>query len=388
MSQPAESIRPFLLDEFLRPIWKFLRYSGFQHGFLGPAEERRVFHILRCVSTTLIILSLFNLEIFELVVLVRVLPAWESSHAVIMNIYIWLCLIMPLAFLLQLYWRHGRVVEFLNDWKRLETSFHHRCHQSGTLRLVAVVKYFFLAWFLTAPSLCVFWNQWSPDASFFLSSVRILRDTFGVHFLAAVQAVWLYYVIALIWLSEIIPAFIFYHAGILIDNLTLELDDCSASILPANENPYRFLWKRYESIQRLVNRANQLFGATVNINYLCYICITCLCVYGIVKSDCDHVTRMTCLSILFWAVLRTVVCDWLFSYLHASCGRLQETVSTCLSDNWHFMSQEERDFLACFSMRLARGATVACPLNLLPMARPNLLLLSIFYAIYTIVILN
>ena len=45
------SMRPVLLDEMLGPLWKLLRFSGIQHGFLGAGDDRRPAYILRCLST-------------------------------------------------------------------------------------------------------------------------------------------------------------------------------------------------------------------------------------------------------------------------------------------------------------------------------------------------
>ena len=173
---------PFLLDDLLRPFWKCLRYIGFQHGFLGPMEERRVFYILRCVSTTLIILSIFNLGIFQLVGLLRNIQSKEISNAFVLHGISMSLFMMSLVFFLTLYWRHDNLIEFFQEWKHIEAPFHQCSNRNRTENLATFFKRvlkFVVSFFLPI----YFWNLTEPNLPIFFTSIGFLREIFGLHFL-------------------------------------------------------------------------------------------------------------------------------------------------------------------------------------------------------------
>ena len=382
---------PFLLDDFLRPIWKFLRYIGFQHGFLGPVEEWRVFYILRCLSTTLIILSFCNLGIFQLVGLLRNILNNQTSNPVVLHGVSISLFMMSMVFLLTLYWKHDRLVEFFQEWKQVEVSFDRCSNRNRTENLVTFLKRFLKLSVLSFP-LFYFWNLTEPDLSIFFTSIEMLREIFGLHFLSVYFTAVISYLFILMILSDMIPALIFYQAGCMIENLKQELDDCPAnftnSILPANENPYLFLWKKYESIEKLVDRANQLFGVIMLVSQFCYICLACLSIYSLTEESTYIFFLLNCFILIMNAILRTLGCNWLYSHLPLSCGELKKSVSVLLSEKWHLMSQDHQNYLSCFFNRLDGGELVARPLNLFSIDPSNVLSLLTFQISYTIVLLQ
>ena len=386
------STEPFLLDDFLRSIWKLLRRSGFQHGFLGPMEERRSFYILRCVSTTLIILSVCNLELFQVVILGRVILNTSSINDVVYNVFLSICFIMPVAFLLQLYCGHHGLIEFLRDWKRVETSFDHCRHRDRSGRIVAALRCLFMATVVPALFVMFLGNFIEPTQSFFFSSIPVLRHHFGLHLLAFINTFSYHYAVTLTLLSDMIPAFIFYQAGCMIENLQLEIDNYSAnwinSIHPANENPCRCLWKKYESIQKLVDSANQLFGLIMIVNQFCYICLACLSIYRLIEESIDSLAFPIFAACVIIAILRTLGCNWLYFHLPRSCAQFKKSVSALLSEKWHLMPQDHQIYLNCFYNRLNGGELAACPLNLFTIDRSNLLSLLTLHISYTIVLLQ
>ena len=385
------SNKPFLLDDFLRPIWKFLRYTGFQHGFLGPMEEWRVFYILRCVSTTLIILSVCNLDIFYLVGLLRRIPNKKTIDEVILNAHGLIIFFIPIVFSLQLYRRHEKLIEFFQEWKRVEASFDHCSNRRRTEFLANLLRSCLIASVILSP-IIYFWSVTEPNVPVFFASVEVLREIFGLHFLSFYFVACNFFSGMTLLLSDMIPAFIFYQAGCMIENLKLELDDCLAnftnSILPANENPYRFIWKKYESIEKLVDRANQLFGVIMLVSQFCYICLACLSIYSLTEESTYIFFLLNCFILIMNAILRTLGCNWLYSHLPLSCGELKKSVSVLLSEKWYLMSQDHQNYLSCFFNRLDGGELVARPLNLFSIDPSNVLSLLTFQISYTIVLLQ
>ena len=382
---------PFLLDDFLRPFWKCLRYIGFQHGFLGPVEERRVFYILRCVSTTLIILSVCNLGIFQLVKLLQEILDGKTFKDVLLNIYISMYFAMAFVCLLQLYSKYDKLIEFLQEWKQIETSFDHCSNQKRTTYVASFLHYHFIYVYLFFPVVFI-WNLTQPDLSVFFTSIKVLRELFGLHFLSFYWTVCNIFSTTLIVLGNIIPAFIFYQAGCMIENLKLQLDDCPAnftnSILSANENPYRFLWKKYESIQKLVDSANQLFGVVIIVNQFSFICINCLSIYALTEETNFNIASLNHSSPVINCTFQTVLFTLLFSHLPRSCGDLKQSISVLLSEKWHLMPQDHQNYLNSFFNRLNGGEMAASPLGLYTIDRSNLLSLLTLEISYTIVLLQ
>ena len=382
---------PFLLDDFLRPFWKCLRYIGFQHGFLGPVEERRVFYILRCVSTTLIILSVCNLEIFQLVGLLRNIPSKQTKDAVVQYGILSSLMMMSLVFSLHLYWRHDNLVEFLKEWKRVETSFDLCSNRRRKEYLVVFIRFLCMSNLVIFPIL-YFCILTQPNLPIFYTSIEVLREIFGLHFLSFYDAICHYFSAMMMIFSDFIPGLIFYHAGCMIEDLKLELDETSPyyinSAIPVNEKPCRFLWKKYESIQKLVDSANQLFGLIMIVNQFCFICSTCLSIYRLTEEPIDSIDVSIFAANVISAIAKTLLLNWLYSHLPLSCGELKKSVSALLSEKWHLMPQDHQNYLNCFYNRLNGGELAACPLNLFTIDRSNLLSLLTLHISYTIVLIQ
>ena len=385
------STEPFLLDDFLRPIWKCLRYIGFQHGFLGPVEERRVFYILRCVSTTLIILSICNADIFQLVGLLRNISRKQPTNASVLHGILSCLFMMSLVFSLHLYWRHDNLVEFLKEWKRVETSFDLCSNRKRKEYIVNFIRFCLMvyAMFFT---MIYFWILTQPNLPIFYTSIEVLREIFGLHFLSVYGAACHFFSGITILFSNLIPGLIFYQAGCMIEDLKLELDEASPrfinSILPVDENPYRLLWKKYESIQKLVDKANELFGVIMIVNQFCFICFSCLSIYQLTEEPIDSLEMLLFAFSVINAILHTLGCNWLHSHLPLSCGELKKFVSVLLSEKLNLMPQDHQIYLNSFYNRLNGGELAACPLNLFTIDRSNLLSLLTLHISYTIVLLQ
>ena len=371
--------RPILLDEMLRPMWKCLRYSGIHHRFLNPMEERRSFYLIRCFSTVVILVFLFVVDaLFVRNLILSVL------HRKNLNEILWYASInfsmFPVnVFVYQFYARHQQLVDFFKDWNQLEMQFPICSNRNRTKKFVivfyscilVVITFFsvFLVVFLIA----------LPDSSINLSQFVVVREMFGIYFLAFIQSFTDYASMIFSILCECLPAFIFYQAGCAIENLELQLQNC---VTPSNnyhfshlidENPYHVIWKRYKTIKGLVDRANQLLGVLVITNQFCLIMLNCLCLYIIIfpseECHCDEFQ----VTILIPSVLRIFWQNWTMSHAFLSCENLRNSVADVLSSQWHLLSEEHRDLLTSFLLRLNSNNIAASPLNMYTIDPSNVL---------------
>ena len=386
--------KPVFLDDFLRPLWKMLRFSGLYHNFLSSIKENRGFYIIRSLSTILVILLVTNFGVFQLTQLVIRLPNRKSIADISLNMLISVCCLLAVIFLHQFYTKHNQLVEFFKNWKQAEMQFSDSCNRGRTGRIAKVVKALFFLITVSCPFMTLYWNLGSPDESVFFSHLQIFQDNFSLIFLAFLFSVSMYFTVMFIVLIEIIPPVIFYLAGCSIENLNQELQNLSTSVHNRhssdfrNKNLYLLIWKNYESVRRLVKRANQLFGVMIIANQFCYVFVACSHIYlVIIVYEKDLSLEIFVINIIF-TVARTIGSNWLFSHLRTSCCELKSAVADLLSKKWDFLAQEQRNILTSFLIRLDKRDAVARPLNLYDIDPTNLLSLLTVLISYVIVLLQ
>ena len=376
--------RPILLDEMLRPMWKCLRYSGIHHRFLSPMEERRRFYLFRCVSTVLIVFLLLIFDSIYFRDLYASLLNKERLTDIFRNVVGAVNGFTITIFVYQFYTNHQQLVEFYKDWNQVEMQFSRTNRTNRTNRIVTI---YYLSFYTIVTFSCVssfIHILVLPDSPF--SLIR-----FAWAFIFSFNS---YITVILIFLREMLPAFFYYQAGCAIENLELQLQNC---IVPFNNhhsthlidgNPYHGIWKRYETIKGLVDRANQLFGVTVVTNQLSYICMTCLIIYIIVFPNDEGSYDFTHIVTFILAVLRIFWVNWVMSQVYLSCEKLGNSVASVLSQQWHLDSGDNRVMLTSFLLRLNNENVAACPLNLYNIDPSNLLTLFTLHASYIIFLLQ
>ena len=381
--------KPVFLDDYLRPLWNLMRYNGLVHGFFSTVEERRASHIIRFISTVFIILFVLSFGVFQVTQLVIGFPNRKNIEDISLNVVFSIGCFKVIIFLHQFYLRHNQFIELLKDWNEMEMLFFDCCDRDRSEKIGKIV--YVLLFFGTIPwfFLAFYYNTKSPNESIFFSHYDMFRDIFSVNFLALVFAVSIYFFVMIFIFSEMISTVFFYQAGCLIANLKQELLSSITPVHSRNENPYRLIWEKYESIQQKVNRANQLFGIMIIVNELSTICVACFNIYVIItaKED-DEYLYLCCIPILGILVAKTIGCNRLISHLYLSSGELKSTVGILLSEKWHLLSEEQRVLLNTFIIRLDKGNLTACPLNLYTIDPTNLLSLLTLHISYVIVLLQ
>ena len=392
------SHRPVLLDDILRPLWKCLRFSGLHHGFLPLGEERRLVHILRRSLTVLIQALVSGLGVFQLVQLVIAIPNRKSIADVSLNVVISTYCLMAIVSMHQFYAQHDQLVQFFRDWRQVETSFFN-CRNRGRVTKVArVLNCIFLVLTVSLTPLIVMLNINAPNDPVFFSHPRLFCGRFRVHFLVLIYGVAFHFTSLFFNIGEVLPSIFFFQAGCMIENLVLELEleqmNCSTSLGNSSwchsrsENHYQLIWKRYESIQQLVKRANRLFGLTLIANQFGYICTTCLYIYLMIITDVNDGFQSVIVVNILLFVTRTLGFNWLLSHLYLSGGELRGAVAASLAARWRLLSLDHRNLLTSFLVRLDKGDLAARPLNLYTIQPANLLSLLTLHISYVIVLLQ
>ena len=373
--------KPILLDEMLRPIWKCLRFSGVHHRFLPVAETHRKFLFFRYVTTVLIVSLLVVSHSIHVKSLIDAILHKKKLTEIFISIVTTIYEVAVNLFLYQFYANHQQLVKFFNDWKQMELQYANCSNRKRTL-IILIVYYLMVYSSLGFYGFYSFlFNLQAPDDPIFLSHFAAVQEVFNIYFLAFINGSYAYVFVLLIYLSEMLPAFFYYQAGCAVENLDVQLNNCSRSA-------YRVIWNRYETIRKLVKRANQLFGVMVLADQLGFICCTCLFLYSITFPH-DHCRY--CYMFLF--SLMTVIARWLWlnwatSHWYLSCDILQNSVAATLSSKWQLMNEEQRRILTHLLLRLHKAKMAASPLNLYTIQPSNVLTLFTLLTTYVVFLLQ
>ena len=386
--------RPVSLNEILSPIWNWLRYIGLQHGFLSPIEEHRIFYNIRCISTMLILFLVLNDFVFKLTQLLIEIPHSKSIADISINVVMFTASFMSVMFYQQFYTKQKQLVRFFKDWNELEMLFNRCCNRNRTKWITKVVSVICSILLFSSVLFMSLWNLIAPNESIFFSHFHVLQDIFGLYFLAVVFSISFHYLMVSMLFGQFIPAFFFYQAGCMIENLKGELKNCFITVHNQhlvhlrNENPVRLIWEKYESIYHLVNRANHLFGVTMITNQFCLVCLTCTHIYLIINLyEYSPTFYVYPIRVIFFVAL-TVWFNWLVSYLYLSCGELKTAIASLLSEKWQIIIQDHRDLLIFFYNRVDKEDLAACPLNLYRIDPTSLMSILTLHVSYVIVLLQ
>ena len=378
VTRPNYSNQQIFLHDLLRPLWIFLRNNGIHHGFLPPDHHHRIRRIIRCIFTLLIVLLILTFNIFHLTQLAIQTANRKTIADISLHVEVTSVSLMGVFFLYLFYIRHEHLAKFFEDWKQFESSI----PSNRITDRITIVHRIFVGIFTLLFISCIYLiyvNLTDPNKPIFFSSFDIFQEIFGLQFLAVIYAVSTYFIYLFYFSSEIIPTLFFYQASFVIEKLGQELENICLSfdthhfVHSRNENNYPLIWKRYESIQRLVDRANELFGITMILNQFLYFCFACLYIHQAIvlprKELLDSFDFLLIADALF-CVARNVVCHRLLSRLYVSWGELKRNLAAFLSEKWYLLPQNHRDYLTTFLIRLNDGGLAANPLNLLILLIP------------------
>ena len=388
------SNEPVFLEDILQPLWIYLRNSGIHHSFLPMNDHHRIRRIIRYTSTVSIVLLILTFNFFQLTQLIIQTANRKNIADISVNVVLTSVSLMGVLFSYQFYVRHDQLAKFFEDWKQFEISIPSNCN-TGRREFFSRILVAVFTLIYVYPIFCFYDNLTHPNKPIFFSYFEIFQEIFGLQFLALINAVSLLFIQIFYLLSESIPPLFFYQASFVIENLGKELQNICLSLRKQhlvhlrNENHYLLIWKKYESIQRLVNRANELFGITMVFNQFLFFCCTCICIYQAVTLSLeDLLLDPLFFADIFVSIVRNVVCYRLFSRLYLSWVELKRIVATLLSEEWYLLPQNHRDYLTTFLIRVNSEGLAANPLNLYTIDPTSLLRLLGMHVSYIILLLT
>ena len=382
------------LDDILSPMWKFLRYNGLLHGLVPQIEELRLLYIIRCLSTALIIVLVLNLGTFEFTQLIIAIQNRKSITEISFNVMMSALCLTAIIFFHQFYTKHSQLVRFFKEFKQLEMLFLYHCNQNKSEKIKKVVKVFFFHSLVSHVILMLYVNYISPEEPIFFSHYGNLHAGPTLFFLELIFAVSSYFTFVAFLLSGIIPPIVFYQAGCMIENLTQDLLYSftpylnQPSVQLKNENIYRLIWKKYESIQDLINRANQLFGVVILNFQLTILFLACFHIHQVIIFDDKFSPVYLKLFTFVYMAVIVIVSNLLYSHLYLCCGDLKSAVAGLLSRNWQLLSHEHRSLLMSFLIHLDGADLAGRPLNLYTINPTNLPRVFQLLISYVIVLLQ
>ena len=387
LRRPADE--RLLLDDSLRPALMFVRCTGVLPDFYREKEEIDAPYAARIGLTCAVALLISTYAAFELYQVFSFTVS--ENETLLMTTMIFMLLVMMLEALFLQYQSVSHAKEFqqfFKDWKKVEMQ-NASCF-IGTKRKTMTAMYIFYLIPLIIPMvISTIWNIQEPAKPIFLSSLSPLYDAIGPYLLALVTVLCFFFVHVYKLQNEIVSAVFFYQASCAVEGLKNELRNTADALLRVSSPLSRRVWNRYESIFRMVNRANRLFQATILTNHASSFILNTIGIYYSLKSYREKpLVASGIMTYVIMGIIRSVLTNHMMSRLCLSRGELRSTVAAQLCQKWYSMPEENRLFLISFQERLNEDNLAAIPFDLYKVNPSNLLSILSLTVTYTIVLLQ
>lgn len=226
------------------------------------------------------------------------------------------------------------------------------------------------------------------DASYLLSHYPILRDTLTI------PVVVTFHLISVsIWgihltISNLVPAWTFYHCGINLESLAFEVE-CN-SIKSNNYSNMKMIHNRFENVCRLTERANRLFGSLIVVDHLSTLFMTCVLSYTVLsrvgKAEIEAAVCLVDSVALIFFLVRFVIPVLMMAHLRTGFDRLRKAVVGFLVNN--DTNPEKVNQATIFLKTIKASQSAARPLNLYDITPSTLLSFASLTVSYVIVLLQ
>lgn len=361
--------------------------------------------------------------------LVRGIESAPNIHVMIMNI---LWSVTPLVgFIVQeQFLRYRReFLRFFKDWRALEIEIAQlnpdcvMCQSRGMhLTMYAIHAVMSIAG-LIALGLDIF-NH--PEAPYLISTYQIVRETIPPPLICLIHLTPVAFTFIFLIIADLVPSFTYYHAALAVNcleknmvtfcskhvsnNRVLSLKSLANKQLSSKDLDYRktlpetspyeldgyvhLIWKKYDNIDRMVNRANSLFGTFwVCSQGVILFMITAL-LYSVFYYLDDALKMQSIDQILPYLLnfveftFRLISGTLISSHLHKRTIQFRGTLNRLLNQHWDQLSKPDRELLRSFLSRLSTDHLVASPLDLYNITPSILLSVLGLVVSYVIVLLQ
>ena len=371
------------LERSLLPLW-FLSY----HGYLlfdwckeFPGKSRLTI-IAHCVGIFFCITAMLMECGYETYQLWQEIFKTNSTIVSIMPNLLWVSnfppgLITALFFLI----KRNDFLSFFKDWKELENRM--ICHPKTPLNRLRVWVYGGIALAMTASSVALIGMVLNRlDASYLLSFYPIIREKLTIWGVALFHFIPLCWAFGFVVLADLVPAWTFYHGGLILGSLTLEIEKIFKNLPESGisnniASNFEEIRLKYESASELMKRANRLFGWITVVNHGVTFFIICAELYNVFntvhKGDWDTWSSFVFLSVY---VARLAISILMAAQLEASSDMMRLALSIVLTSNISrntAIGADDNKKWEMFLFRLRESPLVARPLGLYQLT-PSLLL--------------
>ncbi len=417
------------LDEILRPLWELTHYCGILFDWCRPIckDNHRFYKIARYI--TLLFLLFFAIIAFEMVQLVRGIESAPNIHVMILNI---LWSVPPLVgFIVQeQFLRYRReFLRFFKDWRALEIEIVQlnpdcvMCQSRGMHLMMYAIHAVMTIAGLIALGLHIFNNS---EAPYFISTYQIVRETIPPTLICLIHVTPVAFTFIFLIIADLVPSFTYYHAALAVNcleknmvkfcskhvsnNRVLSLKSLANKQLSSQDLDYRktlpelspyeldgyvhLIWKKYDNIDRMVNRANSLFGTFWVCSQGVLIFMITALLYSVFYYLDDALKMQSIDQILPYLLnfveftFRLISGTLISSYLHQRTIQFRGTLNRLLNQHWYQLRKPDRELLRSFLSRLSTNHLVASPLDLYNITPSILLRVLGLVVSYVIVLLQ
>ena len=419
------------LDETLRPLWELTHYCGILLDWCRPIskDNHSFYKVTRFVWISLLFLLLFAIFSFEMIQLVRGIESAPSIHVMILNI-LWSVPLLVGFIVQEQFLRYRReFLRFFQDWRALETEIGQlnpdcvMCKSRGMHLMMYAIHAGMTIAGLTALGLDIF-NH--PEAPYLISTYQIVRETIPPPLICLIHLTPIGFTLTFLVLGDLVPSFTYYHAALAVNCLEKNMVKfCSNNISndsvlsvkslaneqlinqgidcwkrlpempPCEPDGYvHLIWKQYDNIDRMVNRANSLFGTFWVCSQGVIIFMITALLYSVFYYLDDALRMRSVDQILPYLLnfialtFRLISSTLISSHLYRSAIKFRVTLNHLFNQHWFQLSKPDRELLRSFLLRISTDHLIASPLDLYDITPSILLTVLGLVVSYVIVLLQ
>ena len=365
-------------------------------------KSSRLSEIVHSITIPLyLFLFVFNVIFQGVQLFIEMTDENKRVHDYVQNI-VWLAAFPSgITTFIRLILKRKELQSFFSDWHSLENQFLAKPTSQIDCSYVKNLQYFVVGinWFVFGSMIIFmvpFVTIYQPDASFVLSHYPKVRETLGLPFIIAFQTTSVFTINICESLSGVVPGFIFYHAGQLLQWLHQDLKFYFKKFNRNGTNSRRSsifqsrihaISVRYEVISKLVERANRLFGILMIFNH----CILLLRITTILNSAFYLLNINLIQAILYFngVLIHSYLLmsgHLMAANLSSASDQLRRNVSSLLSRNTVHFTEEDFNCVKGFFLHLQEDQLAARPLNLYSVTSSNVLTFTSLVITYVVIL--
>lgn len=371
------------LESALSPLWKISQF-----GLLLPwchsstKKSSYLLHALQYIGVGITVFITIIFTVFRTFQMIMIVKKENTTMQDITSYFIWcfppyVALVGEIDYLL----RRRHYLSFFQDWNARFNGI-----STGNLRTTIVIYtvyfgavsglFIFMSWAIIFPSS-------REGRAKHMSDYPELTKIFTTFVLKACTLISIGVSCFFLLLADIVPSFVYYHAGRLLQILESRL---SEKVLLKRED-VQHTWISYDNVCRIVSRGDNLLGPQVIFHQGCSFTMICIFLFTLINSrniglDPSAILRQIgfCLILTFrllWTIL-------MITRLNQSSENLRSTVASIVSRC--VIDVPAAKTLRCFLSRLEHDHLAACPLGLYKITHSIFLTMLSLTVTYTVIL--